>query len=195
MKTSQNACPKCGNTEINENMKKCPNCGKKLGAPLYKKWWFWVIIVVGVLIIAGAGTTTEEAPEQEVPSSSVSTATTTERETMSAESNGKNYKKVDLQQMMDELKENALKAEKTYNNAYIEVTGKIASFDSDGSYITIEPVNASEWNFDTVTCYIKNKDQLDILLEKSKGDKITIQGKITSVGEVLGYSLKIDSIK
>ena len=195
MKTAQNVCPKCGNTEINENMKKCPNCGKKLGTPVYKKWWFWVIIVVGVLIIAGAGATTEDEPEYESPSSSVSTTTTTERQTTAVESSGKNYIKVDLQKMMDDLDENALKAEKTYNNAYIEVTGKIAGFDSDGSYITIEPVNASEWNLDTVTCYIKDKEQLDILLEKAKGDKITIQGKITSVGEFLGYSLKIDAIK
>jgi hypothetical protein len=62
-------------------------------------------------------------------------------------------------------------------------------------FFSIEPVNASEWNFETVMCYVKNKDQLNFLLEKSKGDQVTIKGKVISVGEVLGYSLKIDFIE
>ena len=188
MKNTQKVCPACGNTEINEKMKNCPNCGAKLSKPIYKKWWFWMIVVLGVLIIAGAGSASGEDPSQEADSSTVKNNTV-------VENNATQYKKVDLQQMLDELNENALKAEKNYNNAYIEVTGKIASFDSDGSYITIEPINANEWNFETVMCYIKNKDQLNLLLEKSKGDEVTIKGKIISVGEFLGYSLKIDSIE
>jgi hypothetical protein len=152
-----------------------------MGKPFYKKWWFWLIIVIVVLAIAGAASTEDEESNQE-------SNTTAENDTTK-------YTKVDLQQMLDELNENALKAEKNYNNAYVEVTGKIANFDSDGSYITIEPINADEWNFETVMCNIKNKDQLDILLEKSKGDKVTIKGKITSIGEVLGYSITIDSIE
>lgn len=193
MKKTQTVCPECGNTEISKKMKSCPNCGKKLGSPVYKKWWFWVIIVLGVLIIGGAGTA-EASPEQE-SSSGINNSTAVENHTAAIENNTQEYTKVDLQQMLDELKNNALKAEKTYNNTYVQVTGKIAGFDSDGSYITIEPVNANEWNFETVMCYIKDKEQLELLLEKSKGDTVTIQGKITSVGEVLGYSLKIDSIE
>ena len=38
-------------------------------------------------------------------------------------------------------------------------------------------------------------EQLDKLKKMSKGDKITVNGKITDVGEVLGYYLDIDSIK
>lgn len=105
------------------------------------------------------------------------------------------YKKVDLQQMLDDLDANALKAEKTYQNAYVEVTGKIKNFDSDGSYISIEPVNADQWNFDSVMCYIKNDEQLDYLLEKSVGDTVTIKGKVKSIGEVLGYSIDMDSVE
>ena len=106
----------------------------------------------------------------------------------------KSYQKIDLQTMLDELEENALRAESKYQDAYVEVTGKIAGFDSDGSYITIEPVYADKWNFDTVMCYIRNDTQKNFIIEKSVGDKVTIQGKIISVGEFLGYSLNIDSI-
>lgn len=189
MKSTQKTCPACGNAEINEKMKKCPNCGANLSKPIYKKWWFWVLVVIGVAIIAGAGSASGGED-----TNGESTTSIVENNT-AAENNTTKYTKYDLQQMLDELNENALKAEKNYNNAYIEVTGKIASFDSDGSYITIEPINANEWNFETVMCYIKNKDQLNLLLEKSKGDEVTIKGKIISVGEFLGYSLKIDSIE
>ena len=96
--------------------------------------------------------------------------------------------------MLDDLDENAMKAESTYQNMYVEVTGKIVSFDSDGSYISIEPVNADEWNFDTVTCYIKTDAQRSVLMEKSKGDTVVIKGKIWSIGEFLGYSINIDEV-
>lgn len=174
MKAKQMVCPACGNEEINEKMKKCPKCGFKLPKPIYKKWWFWTVIVIGVLIIAGAGSNSGSG---------------------SSTNNSREYSKVEIQQMIDDLDENALKAENTYKNAYVEITGKIANFDSSGSYITVEAVNAGEWNLDTIMCYIKNEEQLKYLLEKSKGDRVTIKGKIVSVGEFLGYSLDIDSIE
>ena len=43
-------------------------------------------------------------------------------------------------------------------------------------------------------CYIKSAEQTGRVMEMSAGDPITVRGKITVVGEVLGYSLDIDSI-
>jgi RecJ-like exonuclease len=148
---------------------------------LVKKWYFWVIVVI--VIIAVACTSNSEETTQDDSTQSETTAAATLE-----------YDVVDLQQMLDDLSSNALKAEKTYQGKYIEVVGKIKNFDSDGNYISIEPVNADEWNFETVMCYIKNEAQLNFLLEKAVGDTITIKGKITSIGEVLGYSLNIDEI-
>ena len=96
--------------------------------------------------------------------------------------------------MLDDLENNAMKAEKTYQDKKIEITGKIANFDSDGSYITIEPVDG-EFTWTTVMCYIKNKAQEEFLLSKSKGDTVTIKGKIKSIGEVLGYSIDIAEVQ
>ena len=109
--------------------------------------------------------------------------------------NTKTYEEVDIQVMLDALDSNALKAEKDYQGKYVKITGKIANFDSDGRYISIESVDASEWNFVTVMCYIKTDEQRNFLMEKSKGDTVVIKGKITSVGEVLGYSLNIEEIE
>ncbi len=180
-------CKNCG-SEIDDKAVVCTKCGvavqkTKKKKSLFKRWWFWVI--VGVLLIgivagsSGGDSTSNNTPAGNNPSENVEIV----------------YEQVDLRTMLDELDANALKAEKTYQDKYVEVRGKIANFDSDGSYISIEPVNADGWNFTTVMCYIKNDEQLNFLLDKSVGDTVTVQGKITSVGEILGYSLNIATVK
>ena len=52
-----------------------------------------------------------------------------------------------------------------------------------------------DWAVIGVTCYIKNDEQLDKVKSMSVDQEVTVRGKITEVGEVLGYSLDIDSIK
>lgn len=104
------------------------------------------------------------------------------------------YEKVDLQTMLDELDTNALRAEETYQDKYIEITGEITLFDSDGKYIGIEPCNALGWRLSNVTCYLTDPTHKAFLLEKVVGDVVTIKGKVSSVGEVLGYSVKIIEI-
>ncbi len=157
---------------------------------IFKKWWIWTIIfvVVVVAIVGSSSSTTENTGDTTVADTST-VATTTEDTTATLV-----YEKVDLQQMMDDLDANALKAEKDYQDKYIQITCKISNFDSDGKYISVEPVDADEWNFNTAICDIKNDAQLNFLLEKSVGDIVTIEGKVTSIGEVLGYSINIDQI-
>jgi len=181
-------CKKCG-SEIDDNAVFCTNCGASIEEPkkkkksLFKRWWFWVIIgVVHTAIVIGS-----------FGGDSVTNSTPTDNKPI--ENTKIVYEQIDLRTMLDELDENALKAERNYQDKYVEVVGKIANFDSDGSYISIEPVNADAWNLTHVMCYIKNDDQLNFLLEKSVGDKITIQGQVTSVGEVLGYSIDIATVK
>ena len=45
-----------------------------------------------------------------------------------------------------------------------------------------------------VQCYIKNDDQKTAIMDMSIGDTVIVKGKITDVGEVMGYSLDIDEI-
>lgn len=148
---------------------------------IFKKWWFWVIVVL-VVVAVGSNTSDSTASADSAVAGTPSVGATI------------NYEVVDLQQMMDELDANALKAEKTYQNKYIQITCKIANFDSDGKYISVEPVGADEWNFNTALCYIKNEAQLNFLLEKSVGDTITIKCKVKSVGEVLGYTFDMNEV-
>ena len=89
---------------------------------------------------------------------------------------------------------NALRAEETYQDKYIEITGEIKSFDSDGKYISIVPHDAPAGIFDSVMCYLTDPAHKTFLLEKNVGDVVTIKGKVSSIGEVLGYSIKIAEI-
>lgn len=178
MSSKEKFCKKCGAEITNSKAKCCEDCGAKLGKPIFKKWWFWVLIVVGLIIIGSAMGTGNGGSSSS-----------------GNKPNSIQYEKVEIQQMFDDLNGNALKAENTYKNKYVEITGRITNFDSDGSYISIEAVNAGDFNLDTMLCYIKNDSQLNFLMEKSVGDIVTIKGKVTRVGEILGYSINIDEIK
>jgi hypothetical protein len=45
-----------------------------------------------------------------------------------------------------------------------------------------------------VQCYIKDDTQKQQIMEIGTESPITVRGKIISVGEVLGFSMNIDSI-
>ncbi|MBQ8583962.1 MAG: hypothetical protein IJ488_05070 [Clostridia bacterium] len=177
-------CTACGNENTNARMKICPICGAKLPKPIYKKWWFWLLIVFSVVIIssiAGASSSDNNAGKGSSGSSNVNTTT---------------YTEVNLQTIIDELEENAMKAEATYEGKYIKFKAKIKSIDSDGYSITVEPTTADEWNIlDRATCYIKTDAQTSFIMNKSVGDTVVIKGKVKSVGDFGGYYINIDSIE
>ena len=189
-------CKKCGK-ELDKKAVICPGCGCKIKKPIYKKWWFWVVVVIVVIAVAGSSGNDEGATVTE-SNTAVETEATSATESNAPVKSEKAeeivYEIVDLQVMFDALEENAMKAEKNYQNKFVEFDCKISSFDSDGQYISVEPVGASEWNFTTATCYIKNDAQKDYLIEKSVGDIITVKGKIKSIGEIVGYSIDIKEV-
>lgn len=178
-------CKNCGK-EIDNKAAVCVNCGAavKQKKSIFKKWWFWLIVIIVIAIVGSASGDSETTGE----TTNSGDATSATQETIT-------YEKFDLKTMFDDLKGNAMKAEEKYQNKYVEITGNITNFDSDGSYISIEPVNADEWNFDTAMCYIKTEEQKKILMEKSIGDQVTIKGKVKSIGEVLGYSFDIKEVE
>ena len=94
---------------------------------------------------------------------------------------------------MDDLYSNAMKATDKYEKQYVELTGRLNVIDSSGKYISITPVD-DEFAIMGVQCYIKNDDQKTAIMDMSIGDTVIVKGKITDVGEVMGYSLDIDEI-
>lgn len=103
------------------------------------------------------------------------------------------YKKVSANQLLKDLDKNALNAEKEYEDQYVSITGKLSNIDSSGDYISIENTD-NEFYMYNIQCFVQDDKQLDKISKFSKGDKITVKGKITDVGEIMGYTLDIDDI-
>lgn len=175
-------CETCG-ADMAITAKICPSCGAKNKRPIYTKWWFWVIIAVVVLSIGAASTNSGEKTENN------------EVKTTVAEEKAVEYTAYDVTELFDALKENPAKAQKTFKGQYVELTGYLDVIDSDGSYFSLG-ANPGDYSyiFQSIHCKIKNDDQLNLIMELKKGDSMIVRGEITDVGEILGYTLTIDSI-
>lgn len=179
-KKNTKLCTNCGK-EVAKEAVICPDCGVALKnkKPIYKKWWAWAIAVIIVMIAATSG------GDSDTPATSGNEPTQQEQNI--------EYIAYSVDDMIKELNDNALKAEKKYMDQYVEITGKLSNIDSDGSYISLG--STDPWEFTTVTCYIKNDAQLEKVMEFSTDDTVTLTGKVTSVGEVMGYGVDIAEIK
>lgn len=170
-------CKSCG-TEIAASAKYCPKCGAKNKKPIYKRVWVWVLAVI-ILFAAISGTGGNSNTNTINPSADTNTPVAQEPI---------NYTVVSVIDMIDALDTNALKAEKTYDGQYLEITGRLGNIDSDGSYITLY---GRDFDFTGVQCFIKNDEQLNFVMNMIDGDTYTVRVKITDVGEILGYQANI----
>lgn len=168
-------CKTCG-AEIAKNAKVCVACGAK-----NKKinWILWAIVAVVVVIIASSAGGSDKP-------ANIDNAQVNEEEVIV-------YTQYTVAEMINDLEANALKAEKKYLDQYVEITGKLQTIDSDGSYISLRPAD-DPYSFVNAMCYIQDDAQLDKVLEMSTDDTVTLKGKVTSIGEVLGYSIDIIEI-
>lgn len=183
-KPTTKICKHC-KTEISYEARICPQCRKKQGMSLVLK------IIIVVLVIFALGSCVEVEDD-------TSTSDTNNQETQDNQDNQESedviqYRQVSVIEMIDMLDKNAAKASKEFKGQYLEITGTLKNIDSDLSYISVD--SGADFELIDVMCYIKNEEQENKILEMEIGDEITIQGKCTDVGEVLGYYLDIDNIK
>ncbi|MFR3054254.1 MAG: OB-fold protein [Eggerthella lenta] len=102
------------------------------------------------------------------------------------------YNSYTVADLLNELEGNAMRAKDAHKNELVQLKGYIAGFDASGSYVTVG--TSDRWSFDDVRCDIETDEQKAILSDHSVGDYICLQGKITMVGELLGYSMDIHRI-
>ena len=192
-------CRHCG-ARIAAGAKICPQCGGKNKKPFYKKVWFWILIALILIGGMGAGggsgdsgnavpAASGEKPEsREEPAETEDKAPEKEGEEAAIE-----YTSVSVSQMMEDLKANAMKAADTYKGKYLEITGRLGTIDSEGSYISLLAKD-DQFAIIGVHCNVKTKEQKAQVASMSADDTVTLRGKCRDVGEVLGYTLDIDSI-
>lgn len=102
------------------------------------------------------------------------------------------YTEVTVDQLLEELSDNALNAKDKYTDAYVSITGKLHAIDSDGESIGLYPLEYE--SLDDVHCILTDDAQRDKIKGYSSGDTITVKGRITRVDSAFPYTLDIDSI-
>ena len=194
-------CKTCGK-EMAKAAKVCPNCGAKNKKPFFTKPWFIAIVVVFIIgAIASGGksgsTNTNKANSDasEVKDTVAESTDASEVKDTVAESTAPTveYTSYTVDDLMAQLEGNALKASNDHKGENVRITGKLGVIDSSGKYITLYP--DTDFAIIGVQCYIKNDDTKAKVAELSKDSLVTLTGKITDVGEILGYSLNIDNIE
>ena len=105
------------------------------------------------------------------------------------------YTHYDVTELFDALKSNAMKAQSDFKGQSVEIEGYLSVIDSDGKYISVgaAPDNYT-YVLQSVHCNIKNDAQKQQIMNINTDSPIVVRGKITSVGEVMGFTLDMDSI-
>lgn len=180
------ACKECGK-EISSGAKKCPNCGKDQRSWFAKHKVITAILVLVVLGVIGsmAGGDGDKAPASSGVGNSQPAASTQQPKAAPMV--------VTADKLMEDLRSNALNASTNYKGKYVEVTGQLSNIDSNGKYFSITPMNDS-FAIIGVMCYI-TENQKATVAKFTNTQKVTVIGTISDVGEVMGYSLKVESIK
>ena len=116
-----------------------------------------------------------------------------ETEAVSKEEIPTEMENVTVGEMTKVLNENEMRAQKMFAGKWFQITGYLGNMDSEGEYFTLESNSARIFSTD-VTCNIpsdKRKPITEKLVNMNKGDKIKVKGKVTDMGEIMGYTVSI----
>ena len=176
--------------EIDASAKICPHCRKKQ-KPSGCLVAIIVVVVLVVIAIAGSSmsggdTTSTDAATNNTSASTATNDTSTTQQQVS-------YTAYSVSELMNDLKTNAMNASDKYKGQYVELTGRLSAIDSDGKYIALLPED-DQFAIIGVNCYFRSDEQKAAVKDAAVGDTLVVKGKITDVGEILGYSLNIDEV-
>ncbi len=175
----------------------------KATRPAYKKKRFIIpaaIAAISIMANAGGGgdetvvtptaaeTQTDAAPAKAAPAKAAPAA-----KKPAAAKLAEPAIQVSAKELIAVLEGNALKAKNTYNGKQVIVTGFVGSIDASGDYFSLLP-EADAFVLTGVQAYTSEKF-MDQVANFTEGQPVTVTGKITDVGEIMGYELKVASIK
>ena len=130
----------------------------------------------------------------ESSSSSSNSNSSSSSSTKQVQESPKNYAEADIDVLLNDAKNNAAKANKDYKGKYVKiVNGSVSNIESNARYITIE--GSDPYTLIHVQCYPKNDQVKDAMINLSMDQRVTVYGKITDVGEIMGYSLDMDKVE
>ena len=169
-------CKECG-TEVSSRAKSCPKCGKdQRNFFLKHKVLSFILIVIALGVLGSALGGSENNKTESVNSNEVI-----------------EYMAINVDTLEKALESNPANAKDTYNGKHLEITGRLGTIDSDSKYISLLSTT-DKWDLTGIHCTVKNDEQKEKIKTLNKDDTIVVKGKITDVGEVLGYYLDISEI-
>jgi hypothetical protein len=71
----------------------------------------------------------------------------------------------------------------------VEFQAQIYEIDDDGNYIIVRGLALNDYN--EALCRI-DKEHLNFIMQKDKYNVITVRGKISNIGDELGYKITVD---
>ena len=176
---NEKKCIKC-KEEIDFNAKVCPYCDTKQGGIPF---WVTASCVIGCLFLLGIVLSGVENYDEDILDIPI----------RSSEKKKIEYTPVDIDELEEALENNAAVAKEKYNGKYFAISGRLGTIDSDLEYISLlSPTD--KWDIIGIHCTIKNAKTRKMVKTLVKDQNIIVKGKITDVGEVLGYYLDIDEI-
>lgn len=177
-KPSTKQCKYC-KTEIPYDAKICPNCRKKQKG---KGLLIAIIAIVVIIGIFGSTGTEESTTGQKTNVTDNKKDTNSSKKTVSKKETTEEPKeeimKIDPEELITSYEANEVKGDKIYEGKMMELTGKIGDIGKDiteNVYITFE--REGEFEVTSVQCFFKDDAEIDKVMELSKGDTITLQGK------------------
>ena len=146
------------------------------------------IVVVASLVGACGGSGQNKANDA---NKSDSSSTTQQQEKQ------KEYAEADINVLLSEAKDNAAAANQNYKGKAVKIIGgHVYNIDSDVKYITIDGT-AAKHSMIHIRCDVdaKNKELKDTILTLKKEQNVIVYGTIKEVGDIMGYSLKLDKVE
>lgn len=134
--------------------------------PFYKRWWVWLVGIIVLFIIIGAssgGGATSDQSKKEANKESEQVVTPAQ--------------KVTAETLMRDYQANEVAADSKYKGQIVEVSGIV---DTIGKDILDNPYVSFKTNevIFTIQCMF-DKSQAEQLAGLSKGQKLTVQGKVS----------------
>ena len=184
----QKICKHCKKA-IPKASKVCPHCMKKQGA----KTSTIVIVVVAVIALAAifgnlsSNDTPDVKDNQPVSGQDNNLQNDQQSETPDApevvtpEAPAYDYEFSDVVDLIQEYKDNEVSADNKYKDKTVKVTGIVKDIGKDildSAYITINDGKDITWDY--AQCYFKNKDEVAKIENLSKGDTVTLIGKVSN---------------
>ena len=185
-------CKSCG-SQVAKNAKTCPSCGAKNKKPIYKRWYFYALIVVVLIIVLASGGG-KDGDQPSATANGQGSGKTTSATADATTASQIEYTNVTIEQLLSDLKTNAYNAKQTWNGQYVTITsGKVLNIDASGAYFSIES-DLDEYWLENIRIDIPSSIRDEVMSDISAGVSVTVQGKISDVGEIMGYSVNAEKV-